>query len=153
VFVSNDGTILMSLPAEDDTHVGAIKKLSRQAAPSYKVDSWFESAIPMVMGYAATEGFGNFPGPGRLVVIRAPEQALLGPMWTLSGLLLLIATGVLVPLFATLFATARRLQDREMQLHEKQGRLAALAAQLSLTEERERKRLATDLHDNLAQLL
>ena len=153
LFVDNNGTILLSLPPEDDTQLSVIKKLSRPTAPSHRADSWLESAVPMVMGYAATEGFGNFPGPGWLVVIRAPQKAMLGPMWRLTTVLLLIATGVIVPLFVTLFATARRLQDRDAQLHDKQGRLAALAAQLSLTEERERKRLATDLHDNLAQLL
>jgi signal transduction histidine kinase len=34
-----------------------------------------------------------------------------------------------------------------------QGRLRALAAQLTLTEERERRRLASDLHDNIGQVL
>jgi signal transduction histidine kinase len=153
LFVGSNGAILVSLPAEDDTQIPAIEKLTRPPSPSYKVDSWFQTDVPMVMGYAATEGFGNFTDPGWLVVILAPQKALLGPMWTLSGLLFLTATGVLVPLFATLFATARRLQERDVELHDKQGRLAALAAQLSLTEERERKRLATALHDNLAQLL
>jgi PAS domain S-box-containing protein len=46
-----------------------------------------------------------------------------------------------------------QVKDRTAQLSVKQNQLRALAAQLSRTEERERKRLATDLHDNLAQLL
>lgn len=42
---------------------------------------------------------------------------------------------------------------RTMELVQSQERLRALAADLTLTEQRERKRLATDLHDYLAQLL
>lgn len=42
---------------------------------------------------------------------------------------------------------------KTMELMRSQERLRALAADLSLTEQRERKRLATDLHDYLAQLL
>ncbi|HEY6085731.1 MAG TPA: response regulator [Nitrospira sp.] len=42
---------------------------------------------------------------------------------------------------------------QEALLVESQSRLRALATELNLTEQRERKRLATDLHDHLAQLL
>jgi PAS domain S-box-containing protein len=41
----------------------------------------------------------------------------------------------------------------EKKLHIYQEQLRSLASQLSLTEERERRRLATDLHDSIAQLL
>ncbi|HWV45516.1 MAG TPA: response regulator [Nitrospira sp.] len=47
----------------------------------------------------------------------------------------------------------RRVSDRTQELEQSQGRLRALATELNLAEQRERKRLATDLHDYLAQLL
>jgi PAS domain S-box-containing protein len=47
----------------------------------------------------------------------------------------------------------RRVAERTEQLVRSQDRLRALAAQLSRTEQRERRRLATNLHDYLAQLL
>lgn len=46
-----------------------------------------------------------------------------------------------------------RVNARTQQLEQSQQRLRALATELSLTEQRERKRLATELHDHLAQLL
>lgn len=45
------------------------------------------------------------------------------------------------------------LRERAVALLVKQQQLQSLTRELSLAEERERKRLATDLHDNLAQLL
>jgi PAS domain S-box-containing protein len=47
----------------------------------------------------------------------------------------------------------QRVQERTKTLSASQERLRALAAQLSLTEQRERRRLATELHDSLAQML
>ncbi|HJR75585.1 MAG TPA: response regulator [Nitrospiraceae bacterium] len=47
----------------------------------------------------------------------------------------------------------QRVQERTKTLSASQGRLRELAAQLSLTEQRERHRLATELHDSLAQML
>jgi PAS domain S-box-containing protein len=47
----------------------------------------------------------------------------------------------------------QRVQERTKTLLASQERLRALAAQLSLTEQQERRRLATELHDSLAQML
>jgi DNA-binding NarL/FixJ family response regulator len=47
----------------------------------------------------------------------------------------------------------QRVAVRTGELVQSQARLRALAAELNLTEQRERKRLADDLHDHLAQLL
>ena len=45
------------------------------------------------------------------------------------------------------------VEQRTTQLSQSQARLRALAAELNLTEQRERQRLASDLHDYLGQLL
>lgn len=47
----------------------------------------------------------------------------------------------------------RQVEVRTAELVQSQARLRMLAAELSLIEQRERKRLATDLHDHLAQML
>ena len=47
----------------------------------------------------------------------------------------------------------RLLIERTHELRGSQDRLRALASELTLTEQRERRRLATDLHDYLAQLV
>ncbi len=47
----------------------------------------------------------------------------------------------------------RRIEERTRDLVASHGRLRALASELSLTEQRERKRLAAELHDHLAQML
>ena len=46
-----------------------------------------------------------------------------------------------------------RVEDRTRELVASQEQLRSLAVELSLTEQRERQRVATDLHDYLAQLL
>ncbi|MBX3319449.1 MAG: response regulator [Nitrospira sp.] len=46
-----------------------------------------------------------------------------------------------------------RVLERTHELMEKQHQLRTMATELTLTEQRERRRLATDLHDYLAQLL
>lgn len=46
-----------------------------------------------------------------------------------------------------------RVAKRTQELMEKQDQLRRMATELTLTEQRERRRLATDLHDYLAQLL
>jgi CheY-like chemotaxis protein/two-component sensor histidine kinase len=45
------------------------------------------------------------------------------------------------------------VQQRTEELVQSQGRLRALATELNLAEQRERQRLATELHDHLAQML
>jgi len=45
------------------------------------------------------------------------------------------------------------VEERTRELTQSQERLRALAAELNLAEQRERNRLATDLHDHLAQML
>lgn len=50
-------------------------------------------------------------------------------------------------------AAHRALQTKTNELLQSQERLRALASDLTLTEQRERRKLATDLHDYLAQLL
>lgn len=45
------------------------------------------------------------------------------------------------------------VEERTQELVQSQERLRALATELNLTEQRERKRLATELHDHLAQML
>jgi PAS domain S-box-containing protein len=47
----------------------------------------------------------------------------------------------------------QRVADRTKELVKSEGRLRALSNDLNLTEQRERRRLATELHDYLAQLL
>ena len=47
----------------------------------------------------------------------------------------------------------QRVVDRTNELRASHERLRALASELTLTEQRERRRLATDLHDYLAQLV
>ncbi len=47
----------------------------------------------------------------------------------------------------------QRVVDRTKELVQSHGRLRALTTELTLTEQRERQRLAMDLHDYLAQLL
>ena len=46
-----------------------------------------------------------------------------------------------------------RVTERTSELEESQARLRALATELNLAEHRERKRIATELHDHLAQMI
>jgi len=58
------------------------------------------------------------------------------------------------PQFAiALFEDITERRESEEKIHTYQEQLQSLASELSLTEERERRRLATVLHDHIAQLL
>lgn len=61
--------------------------------------------------------------------------------------------GELGSLAQALDSMAETLENRATQVHEYERQLRSLASQLSGAEDRERRRLAADLHDRLGQLL
>ena len=96
-----------------------------------------------------------------LLLIYAGQQRLAGTgeipfqgIW----FVLLVCTLVSIPLILFVLATlfCRELTKRKLaeeQLAEFQERLRSLTSQLSLAEERERRRIAVYLHDNIGQKL
>lgn len=65
--------------------------------------------------------------------------------------LLVVCCFIIAGIYAQFTITKRRRVEEKLVTYQK--RLRSLISELSLTEERERQRLATDLHDSIGQLL
>ena len=115
---------------------------------------------PFILFYAAvavSSWFGGF-GPGLLAVVIGtavtdyylfePRSSLLlhEPLDTVT-LLIFLFVGVLIS------GLKSRLREARRQADDHQGRLATLSAELLAIEERERRRIATVLHDAIGQNL
>jgi PAS domain S-box-containing protein len=73
--------------------------------------------------------------------------------WGRQSISLVRETGGKPQFAIALFEDITERRESEEKIHAYQEQLQSLASELSLTEERERRRLATVLHDHIAQLL
>jgi signal transduction histidine kinase len=86
--------------------------------------------------------------------ITGAECIDLDPIWfDLSTLTLAFSPLILLVVFILFWQEIHSRQSAEEQLNQFQERLRSLTSQLSLAEERERRRIAVYLHDNIGQKL
>lgn len=145
----------------------SLGRVSSSAVPGYVEEESGWRRIPVVTGYARTNGYRGFQGIGWNILVTSPREAVLAPITRVIRLVAMAGLGGMAPLVTFLFLLTRRLrlsegalrrahaalEQRTATLLLKQEQLQSLTAELSRTETRERGRLATDLHDNLGQLL
>ena len=84
-------------------------QLSAFAEPGYIEERHVRRHVPVVTGYAKTQGDGEFPGLNWRVLVRVDRHALLAPI---ENVIWRLAAGslVLVPILVFLYWTTRRLE-------------------------------------------
>ena len=116
--------------------------LSEGDAPGFVEEEHARKHIPVVTGYAKTQGFGSFPGLGWRVLVRMDRAAILGPIHTVSRNLALAGVIVWVPTLAVLLWSMVRLRHRWEEVQQERDR--AVAAELAERESEARVRLIVD---------
>jgi len=147
-FLARDGDVLAdSLLHQEGTlnlrQLGLLSALmAGSAQPGYVEEMHLRRKVPVVTGFAQTEGYGAFTGLHWGVLIRKDRSDILAPinrfLGRLGGVLVLV-TG---PLLIGLIWTTGRLR-RE---HEQVTAAAAVLRELNRTLHEERTRLAVTLH-------
>ncbi len=117
--------------------------LSQAGEPGYVIEEHFRRHTQVVTGYAATKGYGDFPGLGWTVLVRIDRDAILMPirsgvLWKVGGAALVIWFPLLMLL---LWSTVRlRAEYRQAQ----QESAWARAAEAALLQSQERNRAIVD---------
>jgi len=106
-----------------------------------------------IFDYKQLKRFGISPSrlPQGSIIINEPQSFYYlykGPIWT--AVLVVVGLAVMV---AVLSANILRRRQAEKRLLDYQAKLKSLTSELSLTEERQRRRIAVELHDRIGQSL
>ena len=154
---------------------------SQSGETGYIEETHLRGGEPVITGYAHTQPLYHFQGMNWSVLVRMRKDDVLSPIHTVVARLSMAGLGVVLPLSAVLFWLQRRLhqkwgeaeaekaraQQAEEALQQACGelertveertadkqQLRSLSSELRRNEQRIRQRLATELHDDIAQTL
>ncbi|TAJ08327.1 MAG: hypothetical protein EPO61_09480 [Nitrospirae bacterium] len=85
--------------------------LSGATEPGYVEELHARRQVPVITGYARTEGYGEFPGFPWGILVRVDRSEILGPIRSMVWQLGLAGSLVLGPLIGLLLWTTRRVQQ------------------------------------------
>lgn len=126
-------------PEDVETYLAAIQRLNRQECPFIELEHrYLHKKGPPIFVRKYVSILPNLQGPPQLIIFAldiTDRKHTEDQLRRLKNQL------------------QEKVKQRTRKLMDSQERLRALAHQITLTEERERRKLATDLHDYLAQLL
>ncbi len=106
--------------------------LSEGSLSGYVEEEHQHRHVPVITGYARTQGLGDFKGMNWTVLMRMDRRDVLAPIREVLWNLGLAGCAVVVPIFGLLLWTVRRV--RKEHLHAQQERALAREAEASLRE-------------------
>jgi len=121
--------------------------LSEQTLFGYVEEDHLRRHVPVVTGYARTQGHGEFQGLDWVVLLRRNRSDILAPireiLWNVGGMGLLLT----VPMLGLLLWATRRIRTEHLQAQRERTR--AGKAEVSLRDTEERTRLIVDRRGRL----
>jgi PAS domain S-box-containing protein len=102
------------------------------AQPGYVEEEHLRRHIPVVTGYAQTEGYGTFPGLHWGILVRMDRSAIVAPIRTVLVMVGLAGAVIVLPLLGFLLWTAGRVKAEWRQSQEVGARATAAESALQL---------------------
>ena len=102
------------------------------AQPGYVEEQHLRRHVPVVTGYAQTEGYGTFTGLHWRILVRMDRSTILMPIRTVLRMLGLAGIVVVLPLLGVLLWTTGRLRAEWRQSQEECARATAAESALQL---------------------
>ena len=117
-------------------------RIGASAPPGYLEEEHKRRLVPVVTGYARTQGFGEFPGLEWRVLVRMDRSDILMPIRDVVWKLGLAGAIMWGPMFVLLFWATGRLRKEYAQAQEESAH--AKAAEATLRESEEQTRAIVD---------
>ncbi len=111
-------------------------RLSESGQPGYVEETHVHRRVPVVTGYAQTQGTGQFEGPQWRVLVRMDKRDVMAPVRTVLRKLGPVVAFVTAPLLLALIWTSRRLADERAQARIRERAVAATSKGMFVTDAR-----------------
>src|SRR6266487_1590567 len=137
-FMTRDGDVIVDSLLRQEGHLN-LKLLALPSAlftgsaqPGYVEEQHLRRHVPVVTGYAQTEGYGTFTGLHWRILVRMDRSTILMPIRTVLRMLGLAGIVVVLPLLGVLLWTTGRLRAEWRQSREECARATAAESALQL---------------------
>jgi diguanylate cyclase (GGDEF)-like protein/PAS domain S-box-containing protein len=158
-FIAQDGTLLTDSLLREEGRVD-LKRIgvrsARMAAatePGYIEERHGRRNLPVLTGYARTEGYADFMGLRWLILVRADREDILAPVRDLLRKVTVVGAAALLPLLWFLYWTAGRLRQEWVLSEERATAIQSLEATMrELTREPDLEVLLTRMAEEARRL-
>jgi PAS domain S-box-containing protein len=131
-FLTHDGDVIVDSILREEGRANLRQlglrsaQLSAADGPGYVEEMHLRRLVPVVTGYARTEGYGDFPGLHWGVIVRMDRDDILAPIRSVLGKLGLAGAVVWTPMLGLLFWMTHRLRREWATEQELRERLATI---------------------------